>query len=434
MPYYNDASTESLSCCLQALQLPGEAGQEAHPPGDPSHPHFRTRCCPAFMSGRPCTAEEGGCFWAHGFSQLRCEEAVQLGVLDPAFRTVLCHVWLAEGSCPVQERCTFAHGLEERRVEAAITLGALPRHFKTRVCHAFSAARDGAGGCPLGQRCYFAHGSGELRVEAAIELGVLPPSFKTRICSAWANTGACPVAERCLFAHGVRELRVDAAIALGLLPSFFKTRLCTAWGAAGAGCVKGQKCFYAHGPLDLRCSAGHAQADCTRTPEALSQPSRSPLAPAARLATEEVDAQQLRSPNSLNARLLAAFDGRPQQQLRASLDGGAAPSATTRAADYRQPMGESRTLERGLNLPSAEDLDCFMCGADKSSEADRSSLDSASSSELHAEAQPFRPVPGWTRLQLPPFQEEAHSKPLFVESWSRHAPKTPASSPPSRAC
>ena len=84
--------------------------------------------------------------------------------------------------------------------------------FKTSICKLY----DATGSCNFGNKCSFAHGSHELRQpgdpiprEALSERNDRVPysNYKTIKCCYFYREGVCPFGVRCSYAHGDHELR-----------------------------------------------------------------------------------------------------------------------------------------------------------------------------------------------------------------------------------
>ena len=84
--------------------------------------------------------------------------------------------------------------------------------FKTSLCKLFEAT----GSCNFGQKCSFAHGAHELRKpddpvprEALTERNDRVPysNYKTIKCCYFYRDGFCPFGIKCSYAHGDYELR-----------------------------------------------------------------------------------------------------------------------------------------------------------------------------------------------------------------------------------
>lgn len=89
-------------------------------------------------------------------------------ILNSKFKTSLCKLFEATGSCNFGNKCSFAHGAQQLRKfddplpkqAAADKSDKVPySNYKTIKCCYFY--RDGV--CPFGIRCSFAHGDYELR-------------------------------------------------------------------------------------------------------------------------------------------------------------------------------------------------------------------------------------------------------------------------------
>ncbi|KAF8822572.1 zinc finger (CCCH type) motif-containing protein [Cardiosporidium cionae] len=104
--------------------------------------------------------------------------------------------------------------------------------MKTKICADFQNGK-----CSRGDGCPYAHGDSEIRP--------LPDLRKTKMCTAHI-AGRC-TKENCRFAHSKEELRFTCDF-----PQY-KTEVCRFHTSdSGRGCKYGEKCPYAHSPVELR--------------------------------------------------------------------------------------------------------------------------------------------------------------------------------------
>eukprot|EP00884_Botryococcus_braunii_P003987 jgi/Botrbrau1/1358/Bobra.0063s0069.2 len=226
---------------------------------------FQIRLCPSiFRTGERCR-DGDKCLHAHSYLELRVEDAIERGLLEDNYKTVLCK-HESELNCPQGVHCPNAHSEDEWRLSAAIKQRArsfllrsnfrvqqvyeMQDTYKTEYCDYVLQGKD----CKHGIMCVKAHNEAELRVYAACHVKSIPLeadvfSYKTQMCNQWVDGVPCPAGFQCRLAHGFEDLRIPDAVLIERIrpsnPQGYKKVKCSK-----NDCMKHGQCWFYHNERD----------------------------------------------------------------------------------------------------------------------------------------------------------------------------------------